>query len=117
MSRYVKKGVLYYDDQNGFARQMKVKLESTIFSNISLLIDATNDNPIGVWQDDCIYIRGDRVKVTADIMGYIAPGVNRPGEGQIVKIVRDNTDHWFAVLMDNGEFGFMKSARFKLISA
>ena len=116
MSRYLDGGILHYD-QAGISKELKVKLEDTIFSNIYLLIDTADDNPIGVLQDDCIYVRGDRVVVSADIMGYIAPGVSRPGMGQIIRVVRDNTDRWFAVLMDNGDFGFMKSARFKVIPA
>lgn len=88
-----------------------MKLEPTCFSNYLLVIDEQG-TPVGVKIDGVVAFRlNDTVKVTADCRGYICPGITSPGIGQIVKIKRDDTDHFFGVEMQNGEFGYMKALR------
>lgn len=92
-----------------------MKLENTIFSNHQLVIDEFNI-PVAVRiNGEDKYRLYDRVRVTDDGHGYICPGINHEGMGKIVEIRRDDSDHFFGVLMDNGEFGFMKSARIELV--
>ena len=92
-----------------------MKLENTIFSNYQLVIDEFNI-PVAVRiNGEDKYRLNDRVRVTADCHGYICPGIKREGIGKIVEIRRDDSDHFFGVLMDNGEFGFMKSARIEMV--
>ena len=55
------------------------------------------------------------VQVTDDGHGNICPGISHGGIGKIVEIRRDDTDHFFGVLMNNREFGFMKDARIKRV--
>lgn len=70
---------------------------------------------VGVIEHERSYLLGDVVKITADPRGYICPGISCPGRGKITEIQEDDTDHFYGVQMDNGEFGFMKSARIKVI--
>ena len=92
-----------------------MKLENTIFSNYQLVVDEFNI-PVAVRiNGEDKYRLYDRVRVTDDGHGYICPGINHEGMGKIVEICRDDSDHFFGVLMDNGEFGFMKSARIELV--
>ena len=92
-----------------------MKLENTIYSNYQLIIDEF-DIPVAVRiNGEDKFQLYDRVRVTADCHGYICPGIQHEGFGKIVEIRRDDTDHFFGVLMDNGEFGFTKSLRIKLV--
>ena len=91
-----------------------MKLENTIFSNYQLVLDEFNI-PVAVRiNGEDKYRLYDRVHVTDDGHGYICPEIKHEGMGKIVEIRRDDSDHFFGVLMDNGEFGFMKSARIEL---
>lgn len=93
-----------------------MKLENTIFSNYQLIIDEF-DIPVAVQINGTVkYQLYDQVRVTDDGHGYICPGINHDGFGKIVQIRRDDSDHFFGVLMDNGEFGFMKSNRMEKLS-
>ena len=101
----------------GHPREVKVKLEDTNISNFKLIVtDDESEMPVGVKENERIYLLGDRVKVTGDCKGYICPGINRPGMGTIVKIMKDNADHFYMILMDNNERGFAKSARITVVS-
>lgn len=71
---------------------------------------------VGVLEDQTVYLLGDRVVVSGDIMGYICPGIHKPGLGTIIEIREDYTDHFYVVRMDNGERGSVKSARIQVIS-
>ena len=87
------------------------KFENTKFANYKREIDE-NGTPVAVWINDKEAFRvGDRVKVTADCIGYICPGITKSGYGRISRIVRDYTDHFFEVTMDNGQCGQLKEAR------
>ena len=100
----------------GNPKEVKVKLEATNISNFTLIVtDDENKTPVGVKENDRIYLLGDRVRVEGDCMGYICPGINHPGMGTIVKIERDSTDHFYMILMDNNERGFAKSARITVV--
>lgn len=91
-----------------------MKLENTSFSNYQLVLDELN-TPIAVRIDGVDRYRlYDRVVVTDDGHGYISPGIKHGGIGTLAEIRRDNSDNFFGIRMDNGEFGFMKSARIKL---
>ncbi len=87
-------------------------VENTGFSNIKLVVDEFNI-PVAVQIDGTVKYRlYDNVTVKGDIMGYICPGITVEGQGRIVEIRRDDTDHFFGVLMNNnGQFGFVKEAR------
>lgn len=88
-----------------------MELERTIFSNYQLVIDEFNI-PVAVRiNGEDKYRLYDHVRVTGDCHGYICPGIKHEGIGKIVEIRRDDSDHFFGVLMNNGEFGFMKFAR------
>lgn len=88
-----------------------MKLENTIYSNHKLVID-DNDTPIAVQINGVVAFRlNDIVRVTDDGHGYICPGVNHSGIGEIIDIRRDDTDHFYGVKMKNGGFGYMKSSR------
>lgn len=88
-----------------------MKLEPTIYANYNLVI-GTNGTPIGVQIDGKVAFElYDMVHVTDDGCGYICPGIRHCGIGQIVEIRRDDTDHFFGVRMQSGEFGYMKSNR------
>jgi len=90
-----------------------MKLESTNISNYKLVIDEEG-TPVGVQDSGVIKIRlNDIVTVTGDCRGYICPGVKKPGIGKIVKIRRDDTDHFYGVQMNNGELGYMKEVQIK----
>lgn len=92
-----------------------MKLESTIYSNYQLVIDEF-DIPVAVRIDgEDRYRLYDRVRVTGDCRGYICPTIKHAGTGKIVEIRRDDSDYFFGVLMDNGEFGFMKAARMEFM--
>ena len=89
-----------------------MKLENTIYSNYKLVIDEF-DIPIAVKIDERIrYWLYDVVEITADCHGYIGQGISHGGIGKIVQIRRDDTsDCFFGVLMNNKEFGYVKSLR------
>ena len=92
-----------------------MKLENTNISNYQLVIDESNI-PVAVRiNGEVKYQLYDLVRVTADCRGYICPEIKNEGFGKIVKIRNDDTDYFFGVLMDNGEFGFMKSARIERV--
>lgn len=87
------------------------KFESTCFANYKLELDASG-NPVALWINDREAFRvGNRVRVTGDCMGYICPGITKGGYGRVTNIVRDYTDHFIEVTMDNGEVGQVKEAR------
>jgi len=91
-----------------------MKLENTCYENHKLVINEQG-NPTGVQINGVIAFRlNDTVEVTGDSIGYICPGIKKPGIGQIVEIRRDDTDHFYGVQMENGEFGYMKCGRMKL---
>ncbi|MCI8290958.1 MAG: hypothetical protein HFJ25_01700 [Clostridia bacterium] len=88
-----------------------MKLEPTVYANYFLMIGA-NDTPVGVQINGVVAFElDDVVYVSDDGHGYICPNVTRGGLGKIVEIRRDDTDHFFGVQMDNGQFGYMKRAR------
>ena len=88
-----------------------MKLENTNFANYQLVIDDFNI-PIGVKIDDRVrYWLYDVVEITADCHGYIGQGISHGGIGTIVRIRRDDTVYFFGVLMNTGEFGYVKSLR------
>ena len=91
------------------------RLKSTIFANRHYLVGA-DGNYIGIVFDagspnERCLLKGDSVYVSGDNRGYICPGINNPGIGKIAEIRKDDTDHWFYVVMTNGESGFCKAAR------
>ncbi len=57
------------------------------------------------------YMQGDSVEIHSDAYGYIAPGITKPGHGEIAGIVNDGSDHLFHVVTDHGEDGNVKLAR------
>ena len=83
-------------------------------SNHWFVINEDNQT-IGVVENKTSYLIGDRVKVSTDGHGYIAPGITFPGMGKIVQINEDTTDQYYGVKMDNGQFGFVKSARIRVV--
>ena len=86
-------------------------LESTCFANHKLVID-DNGTPVAVQINGVVAFRlNDTVKVTGDCRGYICPGITQPGIGRIVKIRRDDTDHFYGIEMANGEHGSVNDAR------
>ena len=92
-----------------------MKLEETSYSNYQLVIDEFNI-PVAVRVNgEDKYRLYDLVQVTDDGHGNICPGISHGGIGKIVEIRRDDTDHFFGVLMNNREFGFMKDARIKRV--
>lgn len=92
-----------------------MKLEDTIFSNYKLVIDEFNI-PVAVRiNGEDKFKLYDLVRVTNDGCGYICPEIKHEGMGKIVEIRRDDSDYFFGVLMNNGEFGFMKDARMELV--
>ena len=53
----------------GNPREVKVKLEDTNISNFKLIVtDDESEMPVGVKENERIYLLGDRVKVTGDSM-------------------------------------------------
>ena len=92
-----------------------MKVEETAFANYQLIIDEF-DIPVAVRiNEEDKYRLYDIVRVTADCRGYICPTISREGTGRSVEIRRDDSDHFFGVLMDNGEFGVMKSTRMEVL--
>ena len=92
-----------------------MKLENTIYSNYKLVLDEFNI-PVAVQIDGQIRFRlYDNVIVQADCIGYIGEGIKHSGIGRIIRIRRDDTDYFFGVLMNNGECGYVKSARLSKI--
>lgn len=92
-----------------------MKIERTSYANYQLVIDEFNI-PVAVRVNgEDKYRLYDLVRVTDDGHGYICPGITHGGVGRIVEIRKDKTDHFFGVLMNNGEFGFMHSGRIKMV--
>ena len=104
------------NEKTGETEAEELRLESTGFSNMHLIICVSLDAPVGAVINDKYYFVGDRVKVTDDGRGYIAPGIKRPGYGIIQSVKRDNTDHFFNILMDNGEKGTVKAWRIEVVA-
>jgi hypothetical protein len=105
---------MYVTCKDAFGRPIATewRYEPTNFANFKYIVSNDEDNfVVGVLENAKSYLIGDRVKVGCDCRGYIAPGISQPGEGRITHIQRDDTDHFYGVQMDNGEFGFIKSAR------
>ncbi len=69
---------------------------------------------VGAVEHQMVYLLGDRVEVSGDCYGYICPGIHHPGMGRIAEVRADDTDHFYGIIMDDGEFGFMKSNRLQL---
>lgn len=91
-----------------------MKLEQTMLRDVDLVIDEF-DIPVAVQINGAIAYRlYDDVIVTADVRGYIGVGISQEGYGKIVQIKRDDTDHFYGILMDNGEFGYLKAARIQV---
>ena len=91
--------------------------EGTMFYNIKLIVDDLRNEPIAVEIDGHnAFYKGDRVLVSSDSNGYICPGICHAGYGRIEEIVRDDSDHFFKILMDNGERGICKEARIKYVA-
>ena len=92
-----------------------MRLENTMLSNYKLVIDEF-DIPVAVEVDGEVRYRlYDFVSVTDDGCGYICSGIYEEGFGRIMQIRRDDTDHFFGVLMMSGEFGFMKDSRIEVV--
>lgn len=88
-----------------------MKLEKTIYRNYKIIIDEF-DIPVAIEVDGTIRHRlYDIVFIKSDCNGYIGEGIKHEGIGTIVRIRRDRTDYFFGVLMDNGEFGYVKDSR------
>ena len=49
------------------------------------------------------------------VIDIFVPKLRMKAWEKIVEIRRDDSDHFFGVLMDNDEIGFMKSARIKMV--
>ena len=113
---------LHRIDEQGNDVAVELKFEPAFFSNHWFVV--TDDEyavTVGVVEEGPLnhktaYLIGDRVEVTDDGVGYIGPGISRPGLGEIVDIERNDTDHYFGVQMDNGEFSHLKSARITILS-
>lgn len=92
-----------------------MKIENTIYSNYQLVVDDCNI-PVAVRiNDEVKFVLYDTVEVTADSHGFICSEITHEGMGIIVQIRRDTTDHFFGVLMEDGEFGFLKDSRIELV--
>ena len=104
-------------DANGNTVAVDLKLVGpAFFSNFQFIVtDDELELVVGVLEDKIAYLLGDRVIVSGDIMGYISPGIRKPGFGTIVGIRDDYTDHFYVVRMDNGEEGSVKSARIQVV--
>ncbi len=84
-----------------------MKLEKTIHPNHSLVINEDNI-PVAVVVNRMVAFRlNDLVIVTPDKNGNICPGIKHGGIGRIVEIRRTDTDRFYGVQMENGEFGYM----------
>ena len=103
---------------NSLAGELDVqfKLEPTSLSNIKYIVTKDEFATIaGMLDGDHVYFCGDRVEVTGDIRGYISPGISHPGLGRIAEIRHHDTDYFYGIMMDSGEFGFVKSSRIKVV--
>ena len=49
------------------------------------------------------------------VIDIFVPKLSMKAWKKIVEIRRHDSDHFFGVLMDNDEIGFMKSARIKMV--
>ena len=88
-----------------------MKLESTIYSNYRLVIDELGI-PVAVQVNGKFCRRlYDVVSVKRDFSGYIGKGIKHEGIGTIVQIRHDKSGNFFGVLMNNGEFGYVRDAR------
>lgn len=92
-----------------------MKLENTGCANYKFVVDEFGIRVAMQINGFIKYRLYDRVRVTDDGRGYICPMIDRPGFGRIVEIRKDDTDYFFGVLMDNGQFGFMKDARMEKV--
>ena len=102
--------------ENGIEKLVEVRFMPSQISNFQFIVtDDEHHFAVGVLENEKSYLLGDRVLIAPDIMGYITPGIEHPGEGMITRICTDDIDHFYGVQMDNGEFGFVKSARIKSI--
>ena len=110
-------------DSEGNVYAPEVRLEESMLSNFHFIVidddELEFENfPVGMLVDvgeQKPYLIGDRVEVKADTMGWIAPGITRPGFGTITEICEDYSDHFFGVQMDDGEFGYLKLARIEVV--
>ncbi len=83
---------------------------TAFFANDMFLLDDANQI-IGVECNGQKYMLRDRVRIKGDIRGYIEPGITQEGYGQIIDFADDYSDHYFGILMDNGEYAHVKRAR------
>ena len=86
-----------------------MRRKTGFFSNHQLLIDG--NEIVGVEYDRYRIMRGERVKIQGDSHGYISPSITKEGYGTVVDITDKYTDHYFGVMMDNGQYGHVKIAR------
>lgn len=104
-------------DENGEAYPAGLVYKNTNFPNYKYIVtDDIYSALVGVAENNNIYLVGDRVKVTDDCYGYISYGISSPGMGIISEIQYDDTDYFYGVLMDNGEFDYLKSSRISVIT-
>ena len=93
-----------------------MKLENTTYKNHKLVVDEF-DIPVAVNTNGKTTHRlYEDVFVKAGCIGYIGEGITREGYGKIVCIRRDDEGCFFGVLMDNGEFGYVKPSRLVKLS-
>ena len=96
------------------------RLESTSISNAKYIISARNAivgivMNLGCIDEQC-YMAMDRVELVPDNHGYICPGIRHATNKAVIsEIVRHDTDHWLHIVCENGEEGFCKPARVKVI--
>ena len=109
----------FHDDVRGGRGTINipVRFESAGFLNWYYVVpdSGNSDEPVGVLEDGTLYFVGDRVQLEDDGHGYIGGGIMCACKGWIVRIRRDDTDHFYGIYTDKGEFGFVKSARITLI--
>lgn len=87
-----------------------MKIRTAFFSNHYFLLD-NNGKIIGAKCGDKCIMLGDRVRVKGDCYGYIGPGITEEGLGTVVDFNDRDTDHYFGVMMDNGECGYLNHNR------
>lgn len=88
-----------------------MNLKNTAYSNYKIVIDEF-DIAVAVQIDGQIkYKLYDRLFVAPDSIGYICEGITQGGCGTLMRVRQDTSDYFFGVLMDNGEFGYMKDSR------